>query len=307
MELHRIDLNLLVVFNQLMQEQRVTRVAETLGVTQPTVSNALSRLRRLLGDELFTPTPAGMVPTELARELAGPVAQAITLIQDSLTRHQQFDPAHVARAFCIGMNDIGEIVFLPSLLEQLAQDAPGITLRTVRNDDARLRGEMESGAVDLALGLLPQLTGGFYQRRLFSQRYVCLFRQGHALSRRTPSIASYAKAQHLVVESAGTGHGLVDEIMRRKGIDRHIRLSVPNYIGVGHLLRSSELVATVPERLAQHLASTYGLQYRKHPVALPSVSISLSWHARVHRSPAHQWLRGVIVELFAERASAAAK
>lgn len=305
MDLHRVDLNLLVLFNHLIHERRVTKVAEILGVTQPTVSNSLGRLRKLMGDELFTPTRAGLVPTQLAEQLAGPVAQALAILQESLVQSSHFDPATFRRSMTIGMNDIGEIVFLPRLVERIRRDAPGVSLSTIRNVNTTLREGMESGAVDLAIGLLPQLKTGFYQRRLFSQRYVCLFRKGHPLDKKTLSLADFKSAEHLVVVSAGTGHGKIDELIERAGVERTVRLTVPNYVGVGHILRGTSLCATVPERLAQHLCETDTLVYRKHPVRLPDVAISVLWHAKVHRSPAHQWLRNIVFDLFADRGAEA--
>ena len=304
MDLHRIDLNLLVLFNHLIHERRVTKVAEVLGVTQPTVSNSLARLRKLLGDELFTPTRTGLVPTQLAEQLAGPVAQALGIIQESLAQQSHFEPRKIRRSMTIGMTDIGEIVFLPKLVERIRHEAPGVSLSTIRNVATTLREGMESGAVDLAIGLLPQLKTGFYQRQLFSQRYVCLFRKGHPLDKKTLSLADFKGAEHLVVVSAGTGHGKVDELIERAGIERTVRLTVPNYVGVGHILHGTNLCATVPERLARHLCETNDLVYRKHPVRLPEVAISVLWHAKVHRSPAHQWLRNIIFDLFAHHGAA---
>ena len=139
MELTDIDLNQLVLFQQLMRERRVSKVAEQLGLTQPAVSNSLAKLRRLLGDKLFLRTPAGMVPTPFAEQLAGPVGEALALIHGGLNQQQGFDPASVKRSMTIGMTDIGEIVFLPVLMERLRQIAPGITLNTVRNSATHLR------------------------------------------------------------------------------------------------------------------------------------------------------------------------
>lgn len=300
MELTDIDLNQLVLFQQLMRERRVSKVAEQLGLTQPAVSNSLAKLRRLLGDELFLRTPAGMVPTPFAEQLAGPVGEALALIHGGLNQQVGFDPASVRRSMTIGMTDIGEIVFLPALMERLRQIAPGITLNTVRNAATHLREEMESGQVDLAIGPLPQLKAGFFQRRLFSQRYVCLFRQGHPLDKPRLSLADFQAAEHLTVVSAGTGHGAVDELLRKSGIQRNVRLSVPHFVGVGHILRQTDLVATVTERLADSLSGPFQLTHRRHPVKLPPIAINVFWHAKVHRSPAHQWLRGVVFELFGD-------
>jgi DNA-binding transcriptional LysR family regulator len=306
MELTDLDLNQLVVFHRLMLERRVSRVAEQLGRTQPAVSNALAKLRRRFGDELFLRTPQGMVPTPLAEQLAGPVGQALALLHEGLNPQTRFDPASERRAMTIGMTDIGEIVFLPSLVQRLAVEAPGITLSTVRNTAVNLRDDMESGKVDLAIGLLPQLKAGFFQRRLFRQRYMCLFRRNHALgTKRRLSLADYRHAEHLVVVAAGTGHGRVDELIRRAGIERTVRLTVPHFVSVGHILQATDLVATVTEKLAERLAGPFGLRYLPHPVALPEVAINAFWHAKAHRSPANQWLRRVVFELFADDRAAA--
>ncbi|MGY0194323.1 LysR family transcriptional regulator [Leptothrix sp. BB-4] len=300
MELKDIDLNQLVVFQQLIVERRVSRVAESLGITQPAVSNTLAKMRRQFGDELFLRTPAGMVPTPFAEQLAESVGYALGMIQSGLNQQTRFDPASYKRAVTIGMTDIGEIVFLPALMDRVRQEAPGVTLSTVRNAVVNLRDEMEAGKVDLAIGLLPQLKAGFFQRRLFQQRYVCLFRRGHALDKARVTLQDYSRAEHLVVVSPGTGHGKVDELIKRAGVDRKVQLTVPHFVSVGHILQGSELVATVPERLAKHLVEPFGLRYVTHPVKLPEIAINLFWHAKSHRSAASQWLRGVVVDLFAD-------
>jgi DNA-binding transcriptional LysR family regulator len=304
MELQDIDLNLLVLFNQLLVERRVSKVAENLGITQPAVSNALARLRKLLGDELFLRTPSGMEPTPYADQLAESVTYALGMIHSALNQRSTFDPSTSSRSFTVGMTDIGEIYFLPPLMEKLRRDAPGVSLSTVRNTAVNLKDEMEAGKVDLAIGLLPQLKGGFFQRRLFRQRYVCLFRQGHKLDKKKISLADFSSAQHLVVISPGTGHGKVDELLKRSGIDRDVRLTVPHFVGVGHILQSSDLVATVPERLAQRLVEPFGLTAVAHPAKLPEVAINVFWHAKFHKAPANQWLRSLVFDTFASDATA---
>lgn len=300
MELSDIDLNQLVLFQRLMVERRVSRVAEALGLTQPAVSNTLAKLRRQFGDELFVRTPTGMMPTPFAEQLAEPIGYALGMIQSGLNQHSRFEPASVKRSVTVAMTDIGEIVFLPPLVERLRREAPGVSLITVRTTATSLRDDMEAGKVDLAIGPLPQLKAGFFQRRLFRQRYVCLFRKGHALDRKRVSLADFKAAEHLVIVSAGTGHGKVDELIRRAGVDRTVRLTIPHFVSVGHLLRQTDMVATVTERLAESLAGPFELTHRPHPVDLPEVAINVFWHAKMHRSPVHQWLRGVVFDLFGE-------
>jgi DNA-binding transcriptional LysR family regulator len=302
MELHDLDLNLLVVFNQLLVERRVSKVAENLGVSQPAVSNSLAKLRKLFGDELFLRTPKGMEPTPFADQLAESVSYALAMIHSGVNQRTTFEPATAKRAFTIGMTDIGEIYFLPALIERLRTEAPGITLSTVRNAAVNLRDELESGKVDVGIGLLPQLKAGFFQRRLFTQSYVCLMRHGHRLDKRKISLAEFSAAEHLVVISAGTGHGKVDELLQRSGVERSVRLTVPHYVSVGHILRGSDLIATVPERLANRLIEPFGLAKVPHPAKLPDVAINVFWHAKYHRSPDNRWLRGVVFDLFGDEA-----
>jgi DNA-binding transcriptional LysR family regulator len=305
MELRDIDLNLLVLFNQLLTDGRVSKAADSLDLTQPAVSNSLAKMRRIFGDELFLRTSAGMKPTPFAEQLAEPIAYALAMIHSGLNQQTTFNAATATRAMTIAMTDIGEIVFLPTLLKRLSKEAPSITVSTVRNAAINLREEMELGKVDLAIGLLPQLKAGFFQRRLFRQRYVCLFRRGHHLEKARLTVAALESAENLIVISPGTGHGKVDELLQRAGVKRFARVTVPHFVGVGHLLQSSDLVATVPERLAQSLIEPFGLTYRPHPVQLPEVAINLFWHAKVHRYPANQWLRGVVFDLFGESKKAA--
>ena len=300
MELQDVDLNLLVVFNQLLTERRVSKVADNLGLTQPAVSNSLARLRKLFGDELFLRTPTGMDPTPFAEQLAEPVTYALGMIHSAFNQRSSFDPVTTTRSFTIGMTDIGEIYFLPTLMERLRREAPGVSLSTVRNTAVNLKDEMEAGKVDLAIGLLPQLKAGFFQRRLFRQRYVCLLRRGHRLDKKKISLAEFSAAEHLVVVSPGTGHGKVDDLLKRSGIERNVRLTVPHFVAIGHILQATDLVATVPERLAQRMVEPFGLTAVAHPAKLPEVAINVFWHAKFHKVPANQWLRSLVFETFVD-------
>jgi DNA-binding transcriptional LysR family regulator len=159
-----------------------------------------------------------MEPTPSAQQLAEPIACALGLIHSAVNQLASFDPRTSKRAFTVGMTDIGEIYFLSKMMKELARRAPDVTLSTVRNATVNLRDEMESGPIDLAIGLLPQLKAGFFQRRLFRQRYVCMFRRGHGPDKRRLSLAEFSSAQHVVVVSEGTGHGKVDELLERGGM-----------------------------------------------------------------------------------------
>ncbi len=298
MNLERLDLNLLEVFHHLLIEGRVSRVAHKLGVSQPAVSNSLARLRKLLGDELFVRTPRGMEPTPYAAQLGESVGQALGLIRTALQQRSHFDAATSERTFTVGMTDIGEIYFLPTLLAHLRQAAPGVRLSTVRSSAATLKDDLADGRVDLAIGLLPGLQAGFFQQRLFGQRYVCLMRRGHRLAGKRLSLKDFSAAEHVVVVASGTGHHAADDWMAERGIRRDVRLVVPHFVAIGHILQASDLIATVPERLAARMAEPFGLVSTRHPAPLPQAAIHAFWHARFHRDPANQWLRGLFFELF---------
>jgi DNA-binding transcriptional LysR family regulator len=177
-------------------------------------------------------------------------------------------------------------------------------MNTVRNTSVNLSNEMADGRVDLAIGLLPQLKGGFYQRRLFDQRYVCLFRRGHPLEDAALTLPAWRDAEHLVVVSAGTGHGQVDEWLKRRGVRRQVRLTVPHFMSVGYILQRTDLIATVPERLALELATPFSLSMRALPMTLPAAPIHLLWHERVHHDEGNRWLREVVIGLFADTVTA---
>jgi len=295
-----LDLNLLVVFDRLLVDRRVSKVAEHLGLSQPAVSNALARLRKMTDDPLFLRTTRGMEPTPFAQQLAEPIAQALGIIHGAVNQRMSFEPSTARRAFTVGMTDVGEIYFLPALMDELAKVAPNVRISTVRTTAVNLRDEMEAGRIDLAIGLLPQLKAGFFQRRLFKQRYVCMFRKGHRLDKRKVTLAEFCSAKHVVVIAEGTGHGKVDELLERGGVVRDVRLTVPHFVAVGQLLHHSDMVATVPERLAQALAGPFDLAYVNHPAKLPEIAINVFWHAKVHKDPANEWLRGLVFRIHSD-------
>ncbi len=302
MDLKDLDLNLLRVFVQLAQDRKVSLAAENLGLSQPAVSNALARLRRLLGDELFLRTARGMQPTPLAEQLALPIQAALASIQDSLASKLSFEASSSARQFALAMTDIGEFHFLPRLMAGLAVVAPGVTISTVRSTAVNLRFDMENGKVDLAIGHLPDLGTDFHRRRLFSQRYVCLMRKGHPMLRAADKLKAFGQAKHAQVVSAGTGHGRVDEVIARTGVQRRIHLCVPHFVALADILEKSDLVATVPEAFALRSVQHFRLALLEHPVRLPPIDINLFWHAKAQREPGNQWLRDLIVQQFSQGA-----
>ncbi len=301
MNLKDIDLNLLVIFQQLLQERRVSAVAVNLGLTQPTVSNALNRLRQQLGDELFLRTSKGMEPTAYAMQLAEPIGYALSSIQETLNLTTRFDPQTSQRKFIVGMSDIGEIYFLPTLMKLFAQIAPGISLSTIRTTGASLADDMEAGRVDMSVGWLPHLKSGFFQRRLFVQQYVCMFRRGHPLDKLSDLTRDeFEQADHVVVSAVGTGHATVDASIEKLGIKRKMVLTVPHFVAVGHILSTTDMIATVPERFARYCVDPFDLRYTVLPLTLPEIGINMFWHSRFHKEPGNQWFRRLIFENFSD-------
>jgi len=295
-----VDLNLLVMFQQLFKDRRVSAAAASLGLSQPAVSSALNRLRRMLGDELFVRTGRGMLPTPFAKELERQTADPLRTIQNALNDKGVFEPLTSIRTFAISFADIGEVHFLPRLMQTLARSAPQVTIASVRHAASNLPEDMATGKVDLAVGSLPSLKTSFFQRRLFLQRYVCMFRKGHPLDKSRITPAEFSAAEHVVVAAAGTGHTKMNELLDRSGARRAVHLRVPHFVAVADILHTTNLVATVPEHFAKRGATFFGLAYVPHPIKLPSIQINLYWHARFHRDPTNQWLRTILFDMFAE-------
>jgi DNA-binding transcriptional LysR family regulator len=294
-----LDLNLLIVFNELFKRRSVSAVASSINLTQPAVSNALRRLRESLNDELFVKTSRGMVPTPFALQFAEPIAYALNSIQSTLDQNINFDPLSSSRTFNVAMSDIGEIYFIPILIKHLSEIAPNINIRTYRTSGEDLKEKMEDGEIDLAVGLLPDLKSGFFQRRLFNQKYVCLTRSGQEYGKKL-SLKKFLEADHVAIDAVGTGHSEIETILNRMGYSRNIVMHVPHFVAVGHILSASNLIATVPEKFADCCTAPFNLTAYPHPIDLPSIMINIFWHGRFHKEAGNQWLRSVFADLFAE-------
>jgi len=298
MDLKDVDLNLLVTFQHLYRERRVSAAAVSLGLSQPAVSNALKRLRKLLGDDLFVRSAQGMMATPYAEQLAEPVSKALEAVERLLSRRSSFEPRESSRNFTLALADIGEVRFLPPLMEKLARSAPKVTISVVPNTAPHLREDLAAGKVDLAVGYQLDLKADFFQRRVFRERYVCMFRPGHPLDKARISAAEFAAADHVVVGASGTGHQKMNQILDRTAARSRIALRVPRLAAVADIVCTRDLLATVPEEFAQRGAAFFGLKYVAHPIKLPEIEINLYWHARYHRDAANQWLRALFIETF---------
>lgn len=299
MRLRDLDLNLLIIFHQILIDQSVSGAAKSLNLSQPAISNALKRLRATFNDELFVRTSQGMQPTPYATLLADPISQAIDLLHTAINQHDYFDPFTSKKRFYIAMTDIGDTYFLPRLTDTLLKKYPGISVRTLRSH-AELSTNLAAGEVDLAVGLHPELQAGFYQRRLFHHRYVCLCRKNHPLSKLPMTRENFCNYAHVKITSPGTGHGEIDTIMQHAGLVRDIRLEIPHFIAVAHILQNTDLIATVPERFADSCTTPFELVSLPLPIDLPEIAINLFWHSKYHRDPANRWLRQLIFDLFSD-------
>lgn len=299
-KLQDIDMNLLVVFQLLYRERKTQLVADELGLTQPAISHSLRRLRKLLNDELFERTSHGLKPTPYADQIAEPIAYALTTLHESLNIRENFEPASSERVFSLAMTDIGEVYFMPKLMLKLAQVAPRVTLTTLRNSGVKLKEAMEMGEVDLAVGLLPQLGAGYFQRRLFEQKYVILMRKDHPLSSKDFGLDEFLKAKHAVVVAEETGHGLAEKLISELAAPRFIQLRLPHFTAVPYIISTTDLIVTVPEKLAETTLEQFDLIMRPLPIEIKSIQINLFWHRRFHQDAGNQWLRGLIFDLFSE-------
>lgn len=299
-DIRNIDLNLLVVFHEVYRERQISQAARRLHLTQSAVSNALGRLRRAFDDELFVRTAHGMQPTPYAEHLAEPVAGALAAIGAALNPPQAFDAATSTRHFRCAMTDVGEVYFMPVLIELLRQRAPAVRVSTVRAGAIDLKTDMEAGRVDLAIGAFDDVSGALYQRRLFEQAYVTMFRQGHALGRGTLTLERFLAAEHLVVASSESPYDRVNTLLEQAGVRAATTFQVPHFTAVPYIVGTTDLVVTVPEKLAQRAATPFQLDYALPPLALPSLQTRLFWHRRYSQDAGNLWLRHLVVEAFAE-------
>jgi DNA-binding transcriptional LysR family regulator len=292
------ELKLLRLFDVLYVTRSVTRAAEQLGQSQPTVSIWLARLREQLGDPLFVRTPAGMQPTPRADALIGPTRSILESLRRLAAQEAAFDPATARRRWRICMTDASHITLLPPLLARVRAEAPGVQLAVARMDENTAQA-LASGEADLALGYAPWLETGIYQQALFRQDWVCLASPSHPrLSRRRRlDLARYQAEAHLTI-AAGTGAHLLEAALTRAGVARSVQLELPSFLGLAPIVSATDLLVTLPRQIGETLAALGGLTVHACPVPVESFQVRQHWHARYHQDPGNQWLRSVVRELF---------
>lgn len=295
MDLHGIDLNLLVAFDALMAERSVTRAGARIGRTQPAMSAALARLRALLGDELFVRGSGGLQPTPRALDLAEPLSHALAQIQRTLAFTQAFDPAASAVTITIGLSEHPAFVLLPRLVAALAAAAQHLTLRvlsfTARDDAVAL---LDAGTVDMAVGVPPAPAGRILTRPLFRERFVCVLRRGHPAAGRPFDLDAFLALSHLLVSPEGERFGLVDAALAERGLKRRLGLTLPQLYVAPALVTASDLVATLMEGVVAASGRAQDLHILPPPIQIDAVPFGLAWHRRNDAHPAQRWFRDFV-------------
>lgn len=302
MDLHGIDLNLLVAFDALMAERSVTRAGTRIGRTQPAMSAALSRLRALLGDELFVRGPNGLQPTPRAIDLAEPIGHALAEIQRTLEFTQAFDPSTSTVSLSIGLSDHPTFRLLPRLVAMLRETAPGITLNvrnfTDREDAVTM---LDNGEVDMTVGVPPSPVGRILSVPLFDERFVCILRKDHPKASRELDLKTFLSLSHLLVSPENDRFGVVDAALAKQKLKRRLALTVPHLYAAPALIASSDMIATILEGVVEASGQAAHLCVREPPIVLDRISFTLSWHRRNDTHPAQRWFRECIACLFDHR------
>ncbi len=295
MRLDRIDLNLFVVFDALYRERGVTRVAQQLHLTQPAVSNALSRLRQTFDDQLFVRTPQGMQPTPVADNVIGDVRRALGLLGKSVGVNARFDPATSEKAFRLGLNDLGQWLLLPTLQQRVRRAAPRVSLSTYYQDRHSAAEALKASDLDLLVDA-PQVNAReFHHRPLVTMPYVVAMRPDHPLAHGTLSLERYLEAAHIHVSSRRRGRGHADIALHTLGEKREVAMRVQHYLVAEQITRHSDLLWTVPRILAERLSLTF----RDTPFALEPMRWHLYWSRSAADDPANRWLRDRVAESLA--------
>lgn len=308
MDVRKIDLNLMQVFDALMHEGNLTRAGFRFGLSQPAMSHALGKLRRLTGDALFVRVPSGMEPTPYALEIARPIRQGLALLSGAIESPAVFDPTTCDRTFNILMSDIGELVYLPSLVTRLSETAEHVNVRVMQLPREAYPEVLAAGEADLAIGFLPGLKAGFLQQRLFDDSYTCLVRAGHPRIKSKLSLTQFCAEAHILTEPGGSRHNsvaqqtstttLIERVLADRGLRRRIALRVPHFMVVPEIVRATNLIAVVPSYVKAYMFGMPNLKMLALPIDVPRFEVKQFWHQRQHQNAANRWLRGLIAELF---------
>jgi DNA-binding transcriptional LysR family regulator len=300
-----LDLNLLRVFDQVMAELNLTRAARNLSMTQPAVSNALTRLRDALGDRLVVRSGYGVEPTPRALALWPAVSDALRQLESSLAP-RDFVAAQATNSFTLAMADATAAEVVPGVVETLERDAPGISIRMVPLTTRDPRRLLDEGTVDLALGFFPAVLAdltaqaqggglpGFQYERLYDGQYVCVMRKGHVLAKEPLTLDRFCDARHMLVSFSGRPFGFIDEALASRGRQRRVVLTVNQFFTAGLVVENSDLLTVLPRHFISSTGRSAQLVQRELPFEVPPVHIDALWHRQQTQRPEHAWLRLVV-------------
>lgn len=287
--LRQLDLNLLVTLDVLLAELNVTRTAQRLHYSQPSISVQLAKLRDVFDDPLLLPGPRGMQPTKRAEALRAPLREALNALEHAVAPERPFDPLQAEQTWKLAATDYAESTIVLPALRGLRTSAPGSRLAVVEMAPARFEKQAAAGEIDLAFHTTADSPEGMRRRTLFAERYVLAGRADHPRLKRRPTLAQLCKLEHVIVSPEGGGfRGVTDEALAEVGLTRRVALSVPHFLFLLQALAGTDLVAMAPFRLVQ---GNPALRAVEPPIDVPGYEMSMLWHERTHRDPAHQWLR----------------
>lgn len=287
-----LDLNLLRTLNVLLAERNVTRAAERLHLSQPSVSVQLARLREIFEDPLLLPGPRGMLPTARADALREPLLKALQELNAAVAPATPFDPAQAVRTWTIGATDYSEPTVLLPAMPAIRSAAPNVRLAVVQVVPRLIEKQCALGELDLVFHTAHDAPETLHRKTLFKERYVLVGRPDHPGLRRRPSAAQFSKLDQVIVSPDGGGFtGATDEALAQRGLRRRVMLSVPHFTFVRAVVLRTDLVAMLPERLVR---GDTALKIMEAPVEVPGYEMALLWHERSQRDPAHRWLRETI-------------
>ena len=294
MNLSKVDLNLFIVFDAIYTEANLTRAGQIVGITQPAVSNALSRLRETFNDPLFVRTAQGMVPTPMAQNIIGPVRNALQLLRVSVQESRIFNPLQANKTFRISMTDLIEAVILPPLFQRLRRQAPAVQIESFLAKRRETTKELAAGRIDFAVDAPLNTDPQVRHVKLLEDRYVCAMRKGHPLAKDKISLDDYLSLTHIHISSRRSGLGLVDLALGKMGIQRKIALRSQHYLMASQVMHQTDMAMTVPESFAHR----HGLHAVELPVNdVPAQETHLYWHESTDQDPANRWMREQLIEL----------
>ncbi len=297
MDIRAVDLNLLKAFDALHAERAVTRAASRIGLSQPAMSHALSRLRGLFGDDLFVRTQSGMEPTARAREIAPLIGAAIEQIEAALNLGAGFDPATSLAIFTAGMGEYAEVALVGRLAEAFSREAPHATLRLLSLHGGDAAEQLERGTIDVAVAHLRAMPPTIETTLLFRDPFVVVARKGHPIAPPNAqgplTVETYAAQNHVLVSPRGLTSGALDRLLVDYGQRRRVALLVATYLAVPAALAASDLIATVPSRAAALIAAHAEIVTMPLPMD-HAATVSMAWHRRASSEPAQAWFRGLL-------------